>query len=80
MQSHWQTYTGGVLSTCTGKQLDHGVLAVGYTSEYWVVKNSWGPTWGELGYIRLQFGTNQCGLNQSPIAPLVAGAASNSTA
>jgi len=70
-QSHWQTYTSGVVSSCTGKSLDHGVLAVGYTSDYWIVKNSWGPSWGESGYIRLAYGSNQCGLNQSPTAAVV---------
>jgi len=68
---HWQTYTGGVVSTCSGTSLDHGVMAVGYTSDYWIVKNSWGASWGESGYIRLAYGSNQCGLNQSPSAPLV---------
>jgi len=72
-QSHWQTYTGGIVSNCNGKQLDHGVMAVGYTSDYWIVKNSWGATWGESGYIRLAYGSNQCGLNQSPTAPIASG-------
>merc|ERR1711918_305337 len=66
-QSHWQTYTGGIVSSCTGKSLDHGVLAVGYTSDYWIVKNSWGSSWGESGYIRLAYGSNQCGLDKSPM-------------
>ncbi|KAJ9472878.1 Cysteine proteinase [Diplonema papillatum] len=62
----WQTYTGGIVSDCTGHQLDHGVLIVGWTPDYWIVKNSWGPTWGGSGRIRLQFGTDQCGLIQQP--------------
>jgi len=61
----WQTYRGGVLNTCTGRQLDHGVLAVGFTADYWIVKNSWGTGWGEQGYIRLARGSNQCGLNMA---------------
>jgi len=56
----WQLYGGGVFHGCSsgflGRQdntLDHGVQAVGYTKDYWIVRNSWGPGWGEKGYIRL---------------------------
>jgi C1A family cysteine protease len=60
-QPAFQMYSGGVLPVkkC-GKALDHGVLLVGYghdiklKMDYWIVKNSWGGTWGEAGYIRLQ--------------------------
>jgi len=65
----WQLYFGGVLSynRCSGTQLNHGVVCVGYNnaSSYWIVRNSWGPSWGEKGYIRLQKGKNTCGLLNS---------------
>jgi len=68
--SGWQSYTGGIVRNCFGTQLDHGVLIVGYDDNnsppYWIVKNSWAASWGENGYIRLEKGTNQCGLNQDP--------------
>lgn len=36
-------------STATST-LDHAILLVGYTEEYWVIKNSWGTIWGSQGY------------------------------
>jgi C1A family cysteine protease len=65
----WQFYLGGIMRYCLGKQLDHGVLIVGYdtthTPPYWIIKNSWGATWGEHGYIRVAKGHNECGLTQA---------------
>lgn len=53
----WQLYGGGIFKGCSsspeGATLDHGVQAVGYTKDYWLVRNSWGPNWGEEGYIRI---------------------------
>jgi len=66
----WQSYTGGVLSDCTNGTMDHVVLVVGYdllhTPPYWIIKNSWGPSWGEGGYIRLIYGCNQCNIAGMP--------------
>jgi C1A family cysteine protease len=77
----FQLYSGGVLtSNECGTNLDHGVLAVGYGEEdgtkYWKVKNSWGPTWGENGYIRLERGgatskLGECGILQMTSYPVV---------
>jgi len=67
----WQSYGGGVYSThckCASVScLDHGVGGVGYTDASWTVKNSWGTSWGEKGYILLARGssygpTGQCGV------------------
>eukprot|EP01062_Namystynia_karyoxenos_P044179 TRINITY_DN32459_c0_g1_i13.p2 TRINITY_DN32459_c0_g1~~TRINITY_DN32459_c0_g1_i13.p2 ORF type:complete len:328 (+),score=96.46 TRINITY_DN32459_c0_g1_i13:61-1044(+) len=67
----WQTYTGGVMSNCESRQLDHGVLIVGFTSDAWIIKNSWGPSWGESGYIRVARGSNQCLLTESPCTSVI---------
>ena len=71
-------YTSGVLdSTKCGTRLDHAVLVVGYGIdaptglEYWTVKNSWGTSWGEAGYIKLAIidGVGVCGVQMEPLYP-----------
>jgi len=83
-QACFQFYSGGILNdpSC-GTNLDHGVLAVGYTQSggtpYWIVKNSWGTSWGMAGYIEMAMGVDQCGLASEPSYPTGAVAVSAGT-
>jgi cathepsin L len=52
--SVWKQYTGGVVSSCTTTELDHAVVIVGYDATSFKIRNSWGDSWGEDGYIRLK--------------------------
>jgi len=58
--TNWSQYKNGVFNNCSAK-LNHGVLLVGITDQFWKVKNSWGTSWGESGYIKLARG-NTCGI------------------
>jgi len=66
-QTGFQSYQKGVFCGVCGQNLDHGVLIVGYGTDtsqgtYWKVKNSWGTSWGEGGYIQMCAGKDECGL------------------
>ncbi|PWA95675.1 peptidase C1A [Artemisia annua] len=80
---YMQTYVGGVSCpyVCS-KRLNHGVLLVGYGAAgysetrktkkpYWIIKNSWGPEWGENGYYKICKGHNVCGVD-SMVSAVVA--------
>jgi len=78
--SNWsfQLYTSGIYDepSCSAYDLDHGVGCVGYGAEggvnYWIVRNSWGTSWGEQGYIRMiKDKNNQCGEASMAIIPKV---------
>jgi len=69
----WQFYHSGIFSQSCGTTLDHGILAAGYDTSagYWLVKNSWGTSWGESGYIRLKYGSNECGIANGASYPVI---------
>jgi KDEL-tailed cysteine endopeptidase len=78
---YFQSYSSGILtSSDCGTNLDHGVLIAGYGDDngqkYWLVKNSWGTTWGDKGYLKIarSDSTNDagiCGIAMDPSFPSV---------
>ncbi|XP_057666865.1 cathepsin L-like proteinase [Diorhabda carinulata] len=68
----WMLYGGGIFDheDC-GDRFNHAVLITGYDSQSWTIKNSWGTSWGEEGYIRLIRGKGQCGVTVFPIYPVL---------
>merc|ERR1712078_759323 len=64
----FRAYTGGIIKSGCGTNLDHGVTVVGYGTDetgqdYFIVKNSWGEAWGEEGYVRIA--PDQCGITSA---------------
>lgn len=78
-QTAFQFYSKGVLTGECGTSLNHGVLLVGYGTEdgqdYWLIKNSWGPSWGDEGYIKIARGHEQeggqCGILLATSYPIL---------
>lgn len=75
-RSVFQMYHSGVLdSTACGTSLDHAVAAVGYGTEdgqdYYIVRNSWGASWGDKGYIKIAAvdGAGICGIQMESLYP-----------
>ncbi|KAG8066470.1 hypothetical protein GUJ93_ZPchr0004g39587 [Zizania palustris] len=74
----FQLYSSGIFTGTCGTALDHGVAAVGYGTEngkdYWIVRNSWGKSWGESGYVRMERNINatsgKCGIAIEPSYPV----------
>jgi len=78
--AYFQSYTSGVLTNATkcGTNLDHAVVAVGYGTDataggYYLVRNSWGTSWGESGYVKIGQANAPgiCGINEDVEYPTV---------
>jgi len=74
----FQFYSSGILNSAQcGTNLDHGVVAIGYgvdttKGEYYIVRNSWGASWGNKGYILIaggKDGNGICGIQMEPVYP-----------
>mmetsp|Transcript_83902 Transcript_83902/g.246034 ORF Transcript_83902/g.246034 Transcript_83902/m.246034 type:complete len:391 (-) Transcript_83902:172-1344(-) len=69
--SNWFNYGSGIYNSCRpDATVNHAVLAVGYARDAYILRNSWGLSWGERGHMRLQrlggSGDGHCGVDQYP--------------
>jgi len=74
-QQDFMFYSSGIFDSTTcptdPDSLNHGVAVVGFdsTQKFWIVRNSWGDSWGEKGYIRMAMGKNLCGITDAASVP-----------
>jgi len=69
--SNWSSYEGGVVTSDCGTDLDHCVQLVGWDTytdgtPYWIIRNSWGTSWGINGFIYVERGQDLCGVAEEP--------------
>ncbi len=63
----FQAYSGGIFNTSESGQVNHAIVLVGWVDDlgtdngYWILRNSWGTSWGESGYMRIRYGMSQVG-------------------
>jgi len=75
-ESVFNHYKTGVINDARacGLQNNHAVLAIGYTSNYYIIKNSWDTWWGEKGYAKIAIngdGDGVCGIQKASVTPYI---------
>lgn len=82
-QPSFQLYKSGVFTGACGTTLDHAVALVGYGEDYYILRNSWGQSWGQNGYMFIgkgndpatgkpyNNGAGQCGLLMEASYPIM---------
>jgi len=73
-QDSFMKYQDGIIDNCADTRLDHGIIAVGYGVEngkqYYVIRNSWGPRWGDQGHAKIAADKTSCGIRQKASYPI----------
>lgn len=69
VNSAFQAYGGGIFNGCANGDLNHGVVLVGWNDTLgtgcWIIRNSWGPTWGINGYMYIPYNCSYVGYGAS---------------
>lgn len=67
----FQFYSKGIFDKCLTDDINHAIVLVGFTKDYWIIRNSWGADWGEDGHMRIkkdQSKNNACSIESFAFA------------
>lgn len=64
-------YNGLKDCSCEFDPTNHALVAVGFTPDTFIIKNSWGASWGDKGYMTISRGLNTCRVSDYVYYPVV---------